>query len=86
MTTFDRPVQRTYLSDMNQDQYLTAIKRLGLNKLQAAELLGIDPRTQRRYTRGDRGVPEQTARFLKYLVDTAGTDAFAKLRAKYVKS
>jgi hypothetical protein len=71
---------------MTEDQYLAAIRRLGLNKLQAAELLGIDPRTQRRYTSGNRGVPESTARFLRYLVDTSGTDAYAKLRAKYVKS
>jgi len=86
MTTFDQPVRRSYVSDMNEEQYLAALKRLGLNRMQAAELLGIDPRTQRRYTSGDRDVPESTARFLRYLVETADTDAYTKLRAKYVKS
>ena len=41
------------LSDMTANQYVAAIERLGINKSQAAVLLGLDLRTQRRYLSGE---------------------------------
>ena len=74
------------LSDMTANQYVAAIERLGINKSQAAVLLGLDLRTQRRYLSGERTVPEPIARFLTYLVETRETGAFRKLLARHVKT
>lgn len=42
---------------MNPDRLTKIIRGLGLNHSEAARLLGIEPRTMRRYVSGDRVHP-----------------------------
>lgn len=39
------------------DEYRAAIERLGLSQVRAGALLGVDPRTSRRYAAGDFAIP-----------------------------
>ncbi len=43
---------------MTPDQLRAALDRLGLTQVGAARLLGIDPRTMRRYCAGDLDIPK----------------------------
>lgn len=43
---------------MTPDQLRTTLDRLGLTQVGAARLLGIDPRTMRRYCAGDLDIPK----------------------------
>ncbi len=62
---------------MTADEYRTAIEALGLSQIAAARLLGVDARTSRRWVRGERDIPEPAARFLRYLIATRKTGAYA---------
>lgn len=53
---------------MTAKQYQAAIDRLGLSQVAAAELLGLDPRTSRRYALGEIAVPAPTAKLLRLLL------------------
>lgn len=53
---------------MNPTEYRMALDRLGLSQSQAAELLGVDPRTSRRYALGERSIPPPTAVLLRLCV------------------
>lgn len=55
---------------MTADQYRNAIQALGLSQTAAARLLGVDPRTSRRWISGERDIPAPAARFLDYLIAT----------------
>ena len=58
---------------MTSDQYRAAIETLGLSQVAAAKLLGVDPRTSRRWASGERDVPAPAERFLRYLIATGKT-------------
>lgn len=66
---------------MTPDEYRTAIEALGLSQIAAARLLGVDPRTSRKWACGERDIPEPAARFLRYLIATgrSGEHAMRKL-------
>jgi transcriptional regulator with XRE-family HTH domain len=58
-------------------QFRDALAALGLSQVDAAKLLGVDPRTVRRWVSGDRDVPPPVARFLQYLMLTGRSGAYA---------
>jgi DNA-binding transcriptional regulator YiaG len=62
---------------MSGDQYTKAIEQLGLSRLDAATLLGIDEKTHRRWRDDQRTVPGPVARFLRYLIATGKTGTYA---------
>jgi DNA-binding transcriptional regulator YiaG len=64
---------------MTRNQYRAILERLELTQSAAANVLGVDPRTSRKWANGERPVDETAARFLNYLADTQNTDAFAEL-------
>lgn len=53
---------------MTPAQFRFALSRLGLTQVGAARLLGIDPRTARRYALGEREIPSPTAKLLRLAV------------------
>lgn len=53
---------------MTANQFRTALSRLGLSQAGAANLVGADPRTGRRWALGERQVPECVAILLRLLV------------------
>jgi DNA-binding transcriptional regulator YiaG len=53
---------------MTPDEYRQAIEQLGLSRVAAARLLGVDARTSRRWASGERDVPPPAVRFLRYLI------------------
>ena len=62
---------------MTPDEYRLAIETLGLSQIAAARLLGVDPRTSRKWACGERDVPQPAVRFLRYLIATGKTGAYA---------
>jgi len=64
---------------MTPEQYRAALKRLQTSQLGAARLLGIAPRTSRRWaaTNKDIGapIPPLAARFIRYIIATRRTAA-----------
>jgi DNA-binding transcriptional regulator YiaG len=62
---------------MTPDEYRTAIEKLGLSRVAAAKLLGVDARTSRRWASGERDVSAPAQRFLQYLIATGKTGAKA---------
>lgn len=52
---------------MTHRQYRKALDTLGISQRAAANLLGIDERTSRRFALGEREVPRTIARFLRVL-------------------
>jgi DNA-binding transcriptional regulator YiaG len=62
---------------MSGAQYIKAIEQLGLTRLDAATLLGIDEKTHRRWRDDERTVPGPVARFLRYLIATGKTGEYA---------
>ena len=55
-------------------EYARAIERLGWSQVGAAKLLGIDPRTSRRYIAGDLAMPSTLRTLLRVLVNLKRTD------------
>ncbi len=53
---------------MTATEYRETIAALGLSQVGAARLLGVDERTSRRWTSGERDIPAPAARFLRFLV------------------
>lgn len=53
---------------MTAKQFQAAIDRLGLSQVGAARLLGADPRTARRWSLGERSVPEPVAIILRLML------------------
>lgn len=57
---------------MSGEQYRASIERLGLNITTAAEFLGVDVRTSRRYANGGLPIPRVVANFLSYAIAKEG--------------
>lgn len=53
---------------MTPTQYQAAIDRLGLSQVGAARLLGVDPRTSRRWVAGDLAIPRAVALALRLML------------------
>lgn len=62
---------------MTADKYRAGLKRLGLNRTEAATLFGVDVRTERRWANDGRAVPRPVVNFLRYLlaIDAIGSEA-----------
>ena len=56
---------------MTPQQLRQALKRLGLKQTHAAERLGVDPRTVRRWVAGDRRIPAPVAILVRTWVSTS---------------
>lgn len=52
---------------MTPNEYRAALKRLGLSHNRAAPLLGVDLRTSKRWSSGERAIPPPLARLLAYI-------------------
>jgi DNA-binding transcriptional regulator YiaG len=53
---------------MTPAEYRDAIAALGLTQVGAADLLGVDARTSRRWISGERKVDPTAERFLRFLI------------------
>lgn len=53
---------------MTPEQYRAALVKLELTQVGAAELLGVDGRTSRRYAAGDADIPRPTAKLLRLML------------------
>jgi hypothetical protein len=60
---------------MQPKQYQAALDELGLNHLQAADFLGIDERTSRRWSKKVSRIPRATKLLLTYMVRAGLTPA-----------
>jgi len=65
---------------MTSDEYREIIEKLGLTKGAAAQLLGVDDRTSRRWACGERDIPPPAERFLRYLIATGRSGEYAMKR------
>jgi hypothetical protein len=67
---------------MTADEYRAGLKRLGLNRTEAATLFGVDVRTERRWANYGRAVPRPVVNFLRYLLATnaTGSDAVKMIK------
>jgi hypothetical protein len=65
---------------MTSTQYQAALDGLGLSQVGAARLLGVDPRTSRRWALGEATVPPAVALALRLMVaHGTGLDEAEKL-------
>lgn len=55
---------------MTPERYTKVIAKLGLSQVGAAEFLGYDPRTSRRWVSGDLEVPKVVAMLLELMIKT----------------
>jgi hypothetical protein len=55
---------------MGPERYAEVIAKLGLSQVAAAEFLGYDPRTSRRWISGELPVPKVVAMLLELMVKT----------------
>lgn len=53
---------------MTANQFRAALAKLDLSQLAAGRLLGIGPRTPRRYANGETDIPEPTAILMRLLL------------------
>jgi hypothetical protein len=69
---------------MTAHEYRAGLKRLGLNRMQAAILFGVDVRTERRWANDGRAVPAPVMNFLCYLlaVKASGGDALKMIKRR----
>lgn len=66
------PRERQY--DYPDTEYALALQRLGWSQVGAAKILGIDPRTSRRYISGDLQPPQPLTLLLRVLVNLKRTE------------
>jgi hypothetical protein len=66
---------------MTPDRYAEVIEKLGLTQVAAAEFLGYDPRTSRRWVSGDLAVPKVVAMLLELMVKTKSVPDKVEKRA-----
>jgi hypothetical protein len=66
---------RERIYDYPETEYARAIERLGWSQVGAAKLLGIDPRTSRRYIAGDLAMPSTLQKLLRLIVRLKITEA-----------
>jgi DNA-binding transcriptional regulator YiaG len=50
---------------MSPQQFRNVLRRLGVNQVQAAKRLGVNPRTVRRWVAGDSRIPESVSLLLQ---------------------
>lgn len=74
------PRERIY--DYPPTPYSRALLKLGWNQVQSARILGIGPRSSRRYASGDREIPHYLELLLKSLIYLAEKDAKTVYQAK----
>ena len=69
------------MKQMTAEQFMATLATLDIGQGAAAELLGVDIRTIKRWRYKERKVPPPVAHFLTYLVatKTAGSAAIAQL-------
>lgn len=78
------PIDRKY--DYPITEYQRAIERLGWSQVGAAKMLGIDPRTSRRYISGDLQPPKPLQLLLRVLVNLKRTEEwFLEVTSREVK-
>lgn len=65
---------REKLYDYPETEYTRALKQLGWNQVQAGRMLGLAPRSSRRYAAGDREMDGPLTRLLRLLVHLKRTD------------
>ena len=65
---------RERIYDYPETEYSRSIDRLGWSQVGAAKLLGIDPRTSRRYISGDLPLTGPLSKLLRILVHLKRTD------------
>lgn len=53
---------------MTPDEYRAAIAALGLTQLAAARLLGVNPRTSRKWACGEAPIAEPAVRMLRLMI------------------
>jgi|SRR5215471_10064522 len=90
--TRERPTNRrgcaTFEFDharMTPEQFRKTIESLGLTQFTAAALLGVHPRTTRRWAAAERQIPGPVSNFLRYLVDARTIKATRVPRARKTK-
>lgn len=59
---------RSTADAMSGEQYRQALEALDITQGRAAQLLGVDARTSRKWATGEREVPPTAARFLRLLI------------------
>jgi hypothetical protein len=67
-------VPKDRLYDYPVTEYQRALERLGWSQVGAAKMLGIDPRTSRRYISGDLQPPRPLTLLLRVLVGLKRTE------------
>jgi hypothetical protein len=63
---------------MSPERYAQVIAKLGLSQVKAAEFLGFDPRTSRRWISGELAVPKTVAMLLELMVKLKVTPDWAE--------
>jgi hypothetical protein len=63
---------------MSPERYAQVIAKLGLSQVKAAEFLGFDPRTSRRWISGELVVPKTVAMLLELMVKLKVTPDWAE--------
>lgn len=66
--TVPDPNQEDHMGIMRKREFREALDTLGLLQTEAAKLLGIDPRTLRRFALGEAEVPRPIALVLRLMV------------------
>lgn len=78
------PRERLYVYP--ETEYTKAIRRLGWSQVHAGQMLGIDPRTSRRYASGDLSLPNPLQMLLRVLVNLKRTDEwFVEVTGREIK-
>jgi len=62
---------------MTSAEYNAALEQLGLSRIEAARLLGVDDTASRRWANNHREVSGTAAHFLRYLIATGKTGDYA---------
>jgi len=57
---------------MTPDQIRDTLNRLELTTTRAAQLVGVDDRTMRKWLAGERGMPEPVIRLLRLVLEDRG--------------
>lgn len=65
---------------MTPSEYRAALAALGLTQAGAAELIGVNPRTSRRWALGESPIPQAVARLMAMMqADTESRSRFAPI-------
>ena len=54
---------------MTRNQYLEALKRLGLSHQSAGRMLGVSPRQAQRFASGESPIPTPVAKLLQLMIE-----------------